>query len=143
MLDYVLVEGEESHFDAIRRTSGFLETGAELPLNQKGNILAEWKRELAYEKFAALDDEAVQNVEAVICNNDDMALPVIIGINNSEEMHQKIMSGEMYGTIDNKMEDQVMEICRLMQAILKKDTGSYQKVWYSTPKAIVKAEGTE
>ena len=156
MLDYVLVEGEESHFDAIRRTSGFLETGAELPLNQKGNIVAEWKRELAYEKFAALDDEAVQNVEAVICNNDDMALgvydyykeknlklPVIIGINNSEEMHQKIMSGEMYGTIDNKMEDQVMEICRLMQAILKKDTGSYQKVWYSTPKAIVKAEGTE
>ena len=141
MLDYVLVEGEESHFDAIRRTSGFLETGAELPLNQKGNILAEWKRELAYEKFAALDDEAVQNVEAVICNNDDMALgvydyykeknlklPVIIGINNSEEMHQKIMSDEMYGTIDNKMEDQVMEICRLMQAILKKDTGSYQKV---------------
>ncbi len=156
MLDYVLVEGEESHFDAIRRTSGFLETGAELPLNQKGNILAEWKRELAYEKFAALDDEAVQNVEAVICNNDDMALgvydyykeknlklPVIIGINNSEEMHKKIMSGEMYGTIDNKMEDQVMEICRLMQAILKKDTGLYQKVWYSTPKAIVKAEGTE
>ena len=109
-----------------------------------------------YEKFAALDDEAIQNVEAVICNNDDMALgvydyykeknlklPVIIGINNSEEMHQKIMSGEMYGTIDNKMEDQVMEICRLMQAILKKDTGSYQKVWYSTPKAIVKAERTE
>lgn len=141
MLDYVLLEGEESHFDAIRRTSGFLETGAELPLNQKRNILAEWKRELAYEKFAALDDEAVQNVEAVICNNDDMALgvydyykeknlklPVIIGINNSEEMHQKIMSDEMYGTIDNKMEDQVMEICRLMQAILKKDTGSYQKV---------------
>ena len=29
-----------------------------------------------YEKFAALDDEAVQNVEAVICNNDDMALGV-------------------------------------------------------------------
>ena len=153
MLDYVLVEGEESHFDAIRRTSGFLEAGTELPLNQKGNILAEWKRELAYEKFAALDAETVQNVEAVICNNDDMALgvydyykeknlklPVIIGINNSEEMHQKIMSGEMYGTIDNKMEDQVAEICRLMQAILEKDTESYQKVWYSTPEAIVKTE---
>ncbi len=153
MLDYVLVEGEESHFDAIRRTSGFLEAGAELPLNQKGNILAEWKRGLAYEKFAALDEETVQNVEAVICNNDDMALgvydyykeknlklPVIIGINNSEEMHQKIMAGEMYGTIDNKMEDQVAEICRLMQAILEKDTESYQKVWYSTTEAVVKTE---
>ena len=73
---YTLILIVLSHFDAIRRTSGFLETGAELPLNQKGNILAEWKRELAYEKFAALDDEAVQNVEAVICNNDDMALGV-------------------------------------------------------------------
>ena len=114
-----------------------------------------------------VSDKAVTSMESIIqnhpegiaiiaCNNDDMALgvydyykeknlklPVIIGINNSEEMHQKIMSGEMYGTIDNKMEDQVMEICRLMQAILKKDTGSYQKVWYSTPKAIVKAERTE
>lgn len=79
----------------------------------------------------------------MIITKKNLKLPVIIGINNSEEMHQKIMSGEMYGTIDNKMEDQVMEICRLMQAILKKDTGSYQKVWYSTPKAIVKAEGTE
>ena len=63
---YTLILIVLSHFYAIRRTSGFLETGAELPLNQKGNILAEWKRELAYEKFAALDDEAVQNVEAVI-----------------------------------------------------------------------------
>ena len=58
-------------------------------------------------------------------------------------MHQKIMSGEMYGTIDNKMEDQVMEICRLMRAILKKDTELYQKVWYSTPQAIIKTEGKE
>ena len=57
---YTLILIVLSHFDAIRRTSGFLETGAELPLNQKENILAEWKRELAYEKFAALDDEAVQ-----------------------------------------------------------------------------------
>ena len=154
MLDYVLVEGEESHFDAIRRTSGFLEAGTELPLNQKGNILAEWKRELAYEKFAALDEVTIQNVEAVICNNDDMALgvydyykekklklPVIIGINNSEEMHQKILAGEIYGTLDNKMEDQVEEICRLMRKILKQDTEAQQKVWYSTPQAVVKQNG--
>lgn len=151
MLDYILVEGEESHFDAIRRTSGFLEAGAELPLNQKENILAEWKRTLAYEKFAALDTTTIQNVEAVICNNDDMALgvydyykekhlklPVIIGINNSAEIHQKIMLGEIYGTVDNKMEDQVQEICRLMREILKKNTELNQKVWYSTPQAVVK-----
>ena len=57
----------------------------------------------------------------IITKEKNLKLPVIIRINNSEEMHQKIMSGEMYGTIDNKMEDQVMEIClRLMQAILKR-----------------------
>ena len=38
---YTLILIILSHFDAIRRTSGFLETGAELPLNQKGNILAD------------------------------------------------------------------------------------------------------
>ena len=149
MLDYVLVEGEESHFDAIRRTSGFLETGAELPLNQKGNILAEWKRELAYEKFAALDDEAVQNVEAVICNNDDMALgvydyykqhnmslPLIIGINNNPEMHQKIKSGEIYGTVDNDINSQITHICKLLKDILNHNTRDYANIWYSTPFAI-------
>lgn len=68
----------------------------------------------------------------------NLKLPVIIGINNSEEMHQKILTGEIYGTIDNKMEDQVEEICRLMRKILKQDTESQQKVWYSTPQAVVK-----
>ena len=38
---YTLILIVLSHFDAIRRTSGFLETGAELPLNQKENILAD------------------------------------------------------------------------------------------------------
>ena len=40
---YTLILIVLSHFDAIRRTSGFLETGAELPLNQKGNILADFQ----------------------------------------------------------------------------------------------------
>ncbi len=53
------------------------------------------------------------------------------------------MSGEMYGTIDNKMEDQVMEICRLMQANFEKGYRIISESGYSTPKAIVKAEGTE
>ena len=135
MLDYVLVEGEESHFDAIRRTSGFLETGAELPLNQKGNILAEWKRELAYEKFAALDDEAVQNVEAVICNNDDMALGVIsalnavgyntdaeaenwipvIGVDATDAAKKLIADGKMVGTIKQDAEGMAACIAQLTQ----------------------------
>ena len=73
-LDYILIEGEESHYDTIRRTNGFLESGRELPLKQLGNLTADWKREIALEKFAKLDEETIRNTEAVVCNNDDMAL---------------------------------------------------------------------
>ena len=102
-----------------------------------------------YEKFAALDDEAVQNVEAVICNNDDMALgvydyykqhnmslPLIIGINNNPEMHQKIKSGEIYGTVDNDINSQITHICKLLKDILNHNTRDYANIWYSTPFAI-------
>ena len=75
-LDYILIEGEESHYDTIRRTNGFLESGRELPLKQLGNLTADWKREIALEKFAKLDEETIRNTEAVVCNNDDMALGV-------------------------------------------------------------------
>lgn len=75
-LDYVLVEGEETHFDAIRRTNGFLESSEDMPMNQRANLSADWKRELATTKFAKLDKEIINNAEAVICNNDDMALGV-------------------------------------------------------------------
>ncbi|MDO5590247.1 MAG: substrate-binding domain-containing protein [Lachnospiraceae bacterium] len=150
-LDYVLVEGEETHFDAIRRTNGFLKASESLPLHQRGYLTANWKRELAYEKFAKLDKDTIKNTEAVICNNDDMALgiydyykkqdlkvPVILGINNSEEMHRKIVSGKIYGTVDNRMEDQVDAICKLVKAIVKGNAKSSRKVWYSAPHEIVK-----
>lgn len=149
-LDYILVEGEESHYDTIRRTNGFLEAGKELPLNQQNNLSADWSRQTAFEKFAELDEAVIQNTEAVICNNDDMALgiydyyqehqlepPIILGINNSQEMNEKIESGEIYGTVDNNVKDQVEWICGLMKAVVEGDTKEYKKVWYSTPYAVV------
>lgn len=151
----MLVEGEETHFDAIRRTNGFLESSEDMPMNQRANLSADWKRELATTKFAKLDKEIINNAEAVICNNDDMALGVYdyykniiadagnLGINNSPEMNRKIMTGEIYGTVDNKMEDQVGHICQLMKAILKENTKKYKKVWYSTPHAITRTSCRE
>lgn len=150
-LDYVLVEGEEDHYDTIRRTKGFLENSKDLPLNTLGTLSASWNRQLAYKKFSALDENAIRNTEAVICNNDDMALgvfdyykerhltlPEILGINNSKEMNEKIMSGEIYGTVDNNMDDQVSRIVRCMKSVLNGNTKKYKKVWYSTPYAVTK-----
>ena len=72
-----------------------------------------------------------------------LQMPVILGINNSPEMNRKIMTGEIYGTVDNKMEDQVGHICQLMKAILKKNTKKYKKVWYSTPHALTRTSRRE
>lgn len=155
-LDYILIEGEESHYDTIRRTNGFLESGRELPLKQLGNLTADWKREIALEKFAKLDEETIRNTEAVVCNNDDMALgvydyykkhqmklPVIIGINNSQEMNQKIRLGEIYGTVDNNMEDQAARIYEIMKSVLNGVIDKYDKIWYSMPYEIVNSDISE
>lgn len=37
---------------------------------------------------------------------------VVLGINNSQEMNEKIMSGEIYGSVDNNMDDQVLRIVK-------------------------------
>ena len=149
-LDYVLVEGEKAHFDAIRRTNGFLESGSDIQLNQLENISADWKRTLAFDMFSQMDKEIVGNTESVICHNDDIALgvydyykanqkevPIILGINNNSEINEKIKSGEIYGTVDNDIEEQVMYMCRLMDAILQDRTEAYEKVWYSKPHAVI------
>lgn len=143
-LDYILIEGEQTHFDSIRRTNGFLENSQNLPLNQLANLSADWQRQLATEKFANLDKTLIHSAEAVICNNDDMALgiydyykqhnmslPLIIGINNNPEMHQKIKSGEIYGTVDNDINSQITHICKLLKDILNHNTSDYANIWYS------------
>ena len=112
-LDYILIEGEQTHFDAVRRTNGFLESSQNLPLNQLTNLSADWQRNLSSVKF-------------------------ILGINNSPEMNQKIQAGEIYGTVDNGTNDQISYICKLLNDILNKDTAKYHKIWYSKPFAIEK-----
>lgn len=149
-LDYVLVEGEETHFDAIRRTNGFLESSSDINPNQLENISADWRRVLAYDEFSKLDKEIIENVEAVVCHNDDMALgiydyykanqieiPIILGINNNSEMNEKIKAGEIYGTVDNDIEGQVTYMCNLLDSILQEQTKDFEKVWYTKPHAVI------
>ena len=141
--DYVLVEGEEAHFDAVRRTNGFLESSSDINLNQLASISADWKRVIAYNEFSELEKDIIENVEAVVCHNDDMALgiydyyekhkmesPVILGINNSSEMI-------LYGTVDNNIEEQAEYMCALLDGILKGQVENFEKVWYSKPHAVL------
>lgn len=145
-LDYVLAEGEESHFDTIRRTNGFLESSSEITLHQLEQLTAKWDRTLAYDEFSGMEKEIMEQVEAVVCHNDDMALgiydyykenrmqvPVILGINNNTEMDECIRTGEIYGTVDNNIEEQVTYMCSIIDGILNGTAGGFEKVWYSEP----------
>ena len=149
-LDYVLVEGEDNHFDTIRRTNGFMENSRNIDLNQLENISADWQRTLAYNEYSKLGQTIIDDTEAIICHNDDMALgiydyyssndleiPVIIGINNNLEMNEKIESKEIYGTVDINTEEQITYICNIVYSILEKKTEVLEKVWYSKPHAVI------
>ena len=51
---------------------------------------------------------------------------------------QKIMSGEIYGSVDNNMDNQVLRIVKCMESVLNGNTKKYKKVWYSTPYAVTR-----
>ena len=91
----------------------------------------------------------IDTAAAVVCHNDDMALgiydyyrenqmevPIILGINNHPEMNEKIFEKEIYGTVDNDIEGQVVYICDLLGHILQGETQKFEKIWYSKPYAI-------
>lgn len=146
-IDYLMAEGEPAHYDTIRRTSAFIErTADEIPMNLLADFSADWNRERAYEEMHLLSGDVVSGIEAVICNNDDMALgiydfykeradeiPLIIGINDNEEVHELVDSGILYGTVGLNQEKQVDDIIRIIENLYRGEAVE-QKIWYSAPK---------
>ena len=145
-IDYLLAEGEPAHYDTIRRTNAFMErTSGALPMNLLADFSADWSRVRACEEMRLLEDSVVEQAEAVICNNDDMALgiydfykekgmelPLILGMNDNEEVHELIQQGILYGTISLNQETQVEDILRIIEK-LSKGEAVEQKIWYSVP----------
>ena len=44
-------------------------------------------------------------------------------------MNEKIVAGEIYGTVDNNMDGQVLRIVKCMESVLNGNTKKYKKVW--------------
>ena len=136
ILQYILIEGEEGHSDSIRRTDAMHKKVKEdFPLEQISAIPAQWKRETAKDYFLKLEDQKIQQCEAVVCNNDDMALgildalkeksiapyPVLIGVNGSQEALKEVRSGQMYGTVSQNSKDQIEKIIELVLKLWKEE----------------------
>ena len=149
VIQYVMLEGEPGHQDAILRSFYSIKVLEEANFKVE-NIASDtgmWRREDAKEKMLKWIDQLGGKIEVVIANNDAMALgaidaleekgyfedgdnPEVIGVDGVEEAVQAIKEGKMLGTVFNNAD-------RQGEAILAK---IYTMVMEEEPKIITNAE---
>lgn len=124
IFQYIVLEGEARHQDAIVRTeysvSTIIDKGVEV--EKLNYAIANWNRAQAQTKMAQMLGEYGSKIELVLANNDDMALgaidalkaaeiaperwPVIVGIDGTSVGLEAVKNGEMAGTVYNDKEGQ-------------------------------------
>ena len=128
-IQYVVLEGEAGHQDAIIRTEYSVDTKIMngILLDKVGYAIANWNRAQSRSKMGQLIDSNGTRIELVLANNDDMALgaieayqdkeiprdqwPAIFGIDGTEVGLKAVSEGLMTGTVYNDSQGQakVME----------------------------------
>lgn len=135
-IQYVVLEGEPGHQDAIIRTENAVDTlknnGIELEKLSYG--IANWNRAQAQNRMLLLISQYQNKIELVLANNDDMALgaidaykklnysesalPVFFGIDGTDVGLQAVLDGEMSGTVYNDKEGQAEAMAELAVALV-------------------------
>ena len=130
-IQYVLLEGEAGHQDAISRTEYSVKTlmKNDVILEKLSYQLADWNRGQAENRMNRLISQYGKEIELVISNNDEMALgaveayqtvgyaredwPVIFGIDGLEDALKAVKAGEMQGSVLNDRVDQAKEMAKM------------------------------
>ena len=131
ILQYILIKGEKNNLDAKLRSEYVIKT-----INKNGvdNIeiaseFCNWDRDIAKNRVKSLLLQYGNSIEAIICNNDEMAIGsvialeefgysskekvIIVGIDGTEEAINLIKQGKMSGTVVQqpyKMSDALYKI---------------------------------
>lgn len=123
-IQYVVLEGEAGHQDAILRTEYSVDTMIMqgVMMDKVGYAIANWNRAQARSKMEQLITSSDAQIELVLANNDDMALgaidayeameipqdewPLIFGIDGTSVGLQAVIEGKMTGTVYNDKEGQ-------------------------------------
>lgn len=132
-LQYVMLEGEQGHQDALVRTEYVIKTitAADIKMEKLANDTANWQRAPASTKITQWLEKYGDNIEVVLCNNDDMALgavdayiakgikemPVIVGIDCTPPAIEAIKNGQMVGTVLNDAKGQAEAMLDLSYAL--------------------------
>lgn len=134
-IQYVVLEGEPGHQDAIIRTESAVNTlrnqGIELEKLSCG--IANWNRAQAQNRMMQMISQYQNNIELVLANNDDMALgaidaykklnvteaalPVFFGIDGTKAGLKAVADTELYATVYNDKEGQAAAIANLAASI--------------------------
>lgn len=132
IIQYIMLEGESRHQDAVIRTEVSITTLREAGLNMEkldGDI-ANWDKNQASVLAERYFQKYGDAVELIICNNDDMALGAmeaaeklgltfnrIVGIDGTSQGRSAVMKGGILGTVNVHGEDQGKAIFSLAAAL--------------------------
>ena len=136
-IQYILLEGEAGHQDAISRTDYSVKTLLEQGINLEklSYQFADWNRAQAENRMSQLISQYGDQIEMVISNNDEMALgaveayknvgymqsdyPVIFGIDGLDDALEAVRLGTMQGTVYNDREAQARKIALIAVALFR------------------------
>lgn len=135
-IQYVVLEGEPGHQDAIIRTETAVESLREngIVLEKKGYQIANWSRAQAQNRMEQMISQYRNDIELVLANNDDMALgaldaykklnytetnlPVFFGIDGTDVGLEAVAGLRLAGTVYNDKEGQAQAMAKLAGALV-------------------------
>ena len=135
-IQYVVLEGEPGHQDAIIRTETAVEAlrNNGIKLEKLGYQIANWNRAQAQNRMEQMISQYQNQIELVLANNDDMALgaidaykklnytdatlPVFFGIDGTDVGLEAVADSLLSGTVYNDKEGQAGAMVRLAVALV-------------------------
>lgn len=133
-IQYVILEGETGHQDAIIRTESVVESLKvnDISLEKLSYQIANWNRAQAQTRMMQLIGQYQTDIEMVIANSDSMALgaidayeklgytesnvPVFFGIDGTDEGLEAVQKGKIVATVYNDKEGQAKAMAKLVIA---------------------------
>ena len=135
-LQYVVLEGEQGHQDALLRTEYAVKTitDAGIQMDKLAGDTANWLRSQAETKMNQWLQIYGDEIELILCNNDDMALgaidayentdkelPAIVGIDGIAPAIEAMEQGKLLGTVKNDAQMQSELIFELSYRLAMKE----------------------
>ena len=135
-IQYVVLEGEMGHQDAIVRTESAVDSLKEkgVELEKLSYEIANWNRAQAQNRMTQMINQYNNQIELVLANNDDMALgaidayeklgytetdiPAFLGIDGTDEGLEAVLEEKMAATVYNDKEVQANAMAQLARQLV-------------------------